>query len=185
VPGGLHAVERNRSLAAQALGYTTPVRVEYGIRADRKSFRWLATERYAVLLHATSAREKLWPEERWITLGNALHERGLRTVLPWGSPEERARSDRLAAAIRGALVPPALVLSDLTSVLSGALFAIGVDTGLTHLAGALGVATVGIFSSTDPASTGLFGCARAANVGHVAASPAADEVLRALERLPA
>lgn len=185
VPSGLHAVERNRSLAAQALGYTTPAGVDYGIRAERKSFPWLMTDRYAVLLHATSAREKLWPEERWVTLGNAFHARGLRTVLPWGSTEERSRSERLATAISGALVPPGLVLSDLTSVLSAALFVIGVDTGLTHLAGALGVATVGIFSSTDPASTGLFGCARAANVGHIGASPVADEVLRALERLSA
>jgi heptosyltransferase-1 len=41
----------------------------------------------------------------------------------------------------------------------------GVDTGLTHLAVALSKPTVGIYCATDPAATGLYGSARATNVG--------------------
>jgi len=68
-------------------------------------------------------------------------------------------------------------------VLGGAAGVAGVDTGLTHLAGALGVATVGIYVATDPAATGLHGCARAANVGRTQAAPSVDEALDALDAL--
>ena len=42
---------------------------------------------------------------------------------------------------------------------------VGLDTGLTHLAAALGAPTVGIYCGSDPARTGLYGAARARNVG--------------------
>lgn len=178
-----HAVERNRSLAAQALRYIAAARVDYGISAARASCPWLTYRHYAVLIHATSARGKLWSEERWIAVGKDLAARGMSAVLPWGSTAEHDRSLRLAASIPEAVVPPALDLSEVASVLSGARCAIGVDTGLTHLAGALGTATVGIYRSTDPAGTGLYGCARGLNLGGGLASPTADEVLQAVERL--
>ena len=183
IPRELAAVKRNRLLAGQALGYSQSEAVEYGISAPSTRFPWLPTDRYSVLLHATSARAKLWPDERWIALGAALCAQGLRTVLPWGTEGERERSLRLSEAIEGSIVPPALPLVDAASVLAHARSAIGVDTGLTHLAGALGVATVGIYTATDPALTGLYGCRQGLNVGGRGHSPSTDEVLRALEPL--
>jgi heptosyltransferase-1 len=91
------------------------------------------------------------------------------------------RSERLARLIPGAVVPPWLALSELSGVLGGAHYAVGVDTGLTHLAGALGVPTVGIYNATEPAQTGLYGCARGVNVGGMAKPPGVEEVLRAVE----
>ena len=81
------------------------------------------------------------------------------------------------------MIMPRLPLCDVTSVLADAECVIGVDTGLTHLAGALGAVTVGINTATDPALTGLYGCARAANVGGRGQMPDADTVLREVERL--
>lgn len=185
VPRTLHAVERNRSLAARALGYALDTPPDYGIRAVESESRWRAVGRYAVLLHATSARAKLWPEARWIELGERLRAQGLVSVLPWGSAEERARSERLAAAIGQAVVPPRLALEEAAPLLAGARCAIGVDTGLTHLAGALGVATVGIYLATDPAATGLYGCPRAVSLGRPGACPDAGEVADAVQRLAA
>jgi heptosyltransferase-1 len=64
---------------------------------------------------------------------------------------------------------------------------IGLDTGLTHLAAALGRPTVGIFCDYDPALVGLTGDAEAANavasVGSATAAPAAREVIEAAARL--
>jgi heptosyltransferase-1 len=180
VAGLAHAVERNRMLAARVLSYTPLPTVTYGIHAPRAELPWLP-QPYAVFVHATSARRKLWEERAWIALGAALAQRGFTPVLPWGSPTERERSERLAAAIAGVVVCPRLALRDLSGVLSGARCAIGVDTGLTHLAGALGVPTVGIYNATEPARTGLYGCARAVNVGGVTRGPTVDEVIRALE----
>ncbi|HUP93660.1 MAG TPA: lipopolysaccharide heptosyltransferase I [Burkholderiales bacterium] len=183
VPRDSHAVERNRSLAAQALGYAVPARVDYGIRAAHAREDWLPDGRYAVLIHATSARAKLWPEERWIALGQRIAAQGVCCVLPWGSADEFARSRRLAEPIPGAVTAPALKLAAVASLLAGARYAIGVDTGLTHLAVALGVATVGVYSSTDPAKTGLYGSPQAINVGGIGALPDVGQVLHGLDRV--
>lgn len=185
VPWSRHAVERNRSLAAQALGYVPAPRVDYGIRSDAAHFSWLPPQRYAVLLHATSAERKLWPEAQWEELGRYLSRRTMRSVLPWGDAAERARSDRLASHIPGAIVPPPLRLDEAAGLLAGAHAAIGVDTGLTHVAAALGVATIGVYCATDPARTGLYGCKRAANVGGIGDPPRPADVIAALERVTA
>lgn len=184
VPWTLHAVERNRRLAALALGYTAPAGVEYGVRARRPDFGWLPAGRYAILVHATSAREKLWPENNWAVLGRTLASGGQRCVLPWGSADERARSERIAAAIPNAIVPPLLALDELASLLTGASAVAGVDTGITHLAAALKTVTVGIYGGPwDPAATGLYGSPRAVNLGAPGTPPTTDEVLAALDRL--
>ena len=57
VPWRLPAVERNRALAAHALGYVLPA-LDYGIRAAPVRFSWLPAARYAVLVHATSAEDR-------------------------------------------------------------------------------------------------------------------------------
>jgi heptosyltransferase-1 len=181
VPRGAPAVERNRALAALALSYRPPAKIDYGIAAETHSR--LVRERYAVLVHATSAEAKLWPDQRWAAVGNRLHAMGVRSLLPWGNAFEQRRSERLSRSIEGAMIMPRLPIGDVTSVLADAECVIGVDTGLTHLAGALGTVTVGIYVATDPALTGLYGCARAANVGGRGHSPDADAVLREVERL--
>ena len=182
VPWTLPAVERNRALAAHALGYTLPP-LNYGIRAVSTQFPWLPEKPYAVLLHATSAERKLWPETRWIEIGRCLSERGIDSVLPWGGVGERDRSERLATQLPGAVVPSALRLDEAAGLLAGAQVVIGVDTGLTHLAAALGVPTVGIYCATDPHATGIYGCEHAVNLGGVGRPPQAAEITTALERL--
>ena len=179
----LHAVERNRLLLAQALGYEVPQRCDYGISAAPQRFDWLAAGPYAALSHATSGDYKLWDERNWIALGDALNSAGISCVLPWGSPRERERSTRIADNLRAAVVPPALSLENLAGLFAGAKAVIGVDTGLTHLAAALGVPTIGIYGATDPAATGLYGCARAINVGGIRQSPTVAQVLAAVETL--
>jgi heptosyltransferase-1 len=183
VPWGQHAVERNRSLAAQALGYAIAAPAKYGIAAAPIQFSWLADGPYAVLLHATSAERKLWPEANWIELGRTLAARGLNCVLPWGAEAEHARSYRLAQQIPQAVVPERMALDALAALLAQARMVVGTDTGLTHLAGALGVPTVGLYCATDPAATGLHGCVQTANLGGIDAMPAVAAVVAAIDGL--
>lgn len=178
VPREQHAVERNRALAAQALGYAPATPVGYGIGRAAQP-----TSDEVVFLHATSRADKLWPEEHWIALGRALSARGLRVVLPWGNEVELARSQRIAAALASVLVPDRVPIAVLATQLAAARAVIGVDTGLVHLATALGTPTLAIYCGSDPALTGVYGSARALNLGTRGVPPSVDNVLAALERV--
>jgi heptosyltransferase I len=172
VPRELHAVERNRRLAADSLGYSFQPSVDYGLHVPGAQ-----KSGYVVLLTMTSRADKLWPEERWIELG-----RGLRApaILPWGSEPERARAQRIAQAIGATALPKSLQLNELARLFAAARSVVGLDTGLTHLAAALGVPTVGIYCGSDPALTGLHGAPHARNVGAPGRPPAVGEVLQLL-----
>lgn len=180
VERALHAVERNRRLAACCAGYALAGDADYGIAAPSRTFDWLPSGPYAVLLTATSRDDKLWPEARWIDLGRALAQRGFASVLPAGSRVERERAERLAQAIPGAAAAPALQLADLASLLAGSVAVAGVDTGLTHLAAALGRPVVGIYCATEPGLTGVH-AARAVNLGAAGRPPTAEDVLGAID----
>ena len=175
VPRGLHAVERNRRLAAAALGYELDLPLDYGLQAELPQ---AAESPYVVFLTMTSRGDKLWPEDRWIEVGRAL---GVRTVLPWGSDEERRRATRIASALTHAEVMPRMTLEQLARLFSRAQAVIGVDTGLTHLAAASGTRTIGIYCGSDPALTGIYGAPRATNLGSLHTPPSADDVLRVLQ----
>ncbi len=183
IPWTLHAVQRTRSLAAQALGYTLEGSADYGISATPAAFHWLIRP-YAVLLHSSSDANKLWPESHWIELGASLQQYGLACILPWGSNDELERSDRLAQRMQHAVVPPQLGLNGAASLLAGAKAVIGVDTGLTHLAAALNVPVVGIFCASRPEETGIYS-ESAVNLGGIDQPPAVASVAAALERMMA
>jgi len=177
VPRGLHAVERNRMLAAAALGYGLPAEISYGLRAADAP---ATAEACTVLLTMTSRADKLWPEARWIELGRAL---GMRCLLPWGGDEERRRAERIAHGVPHAEVQPRLTLGELGALFARSAQVIGVDTGLTHLAAALGAPTVGLYCGSDPTLTGLHGAKRAKNLGGPGRAPAVAEVLAASREL--
>jgi heptosyltransferase-1 len=177
VPRGLHAVERNRRLTAEALGLSLQNPLDYGLRADAGPAAQLPAE-YSVLLTMTSRADKLWPEARWVELGRTL---GRLVLLPWGDALERARAERIAGAIPHSLVPERMSIEELAAVLAKAKNVAGLDSGLTHLAAALGTPTVAIFCGSDPALTGVYGAARACNVGRAGRAPEVADVLRKLE----
>ncbi|MBL8525349.1 MAG: lipopolysaccharide heptosyltransferase I [Betaproteobacteria bacterium] len=161
----LHAVTRNRQLAAKAFGYSINTGANYGLEAPTDMLAWLPASPYVVFLHATSRANKMWPDVAWIALGACFHARGIRVVLPWGSAAERAASERLAAAIPDALIAPAMSLTHAATMLARATAVVGVDTGLAHLAVALQRPTVGVYITTQPGLTGLHGNELAVNLG--------------------
>lgn len=190
IPKSLHAVMRNRWLAAAAFDYPPELPLDYGITASPLQADWLAecasaspAQPYAVFLTATSRDSKLWPEVHWIELGLALHQRGMRAVLPAGNPRERERAARIAAEIPGAITAPPLDLTALAGLLAGARLAVGVDTGLTHLAAALRVPTLALYVATDPGLTGVLGSARFHNLGGKDEVPSPESVIAALPRV--
>ncbi|MGB4062687.1 MAG: lipopolysaccharide heptosyltransferase I [Azonexus sp.] len=177
----LHAVVRNRRLAAAALGYAADDEPDYGIEAAPAGFAWLPHRPYVVFLTATSRDDKLWPEANWLALGQQLNAQGISAVLPGGSPVERERASRLAAGIPGAVAAPTMNIPDLAALLAGGLAAVGVDTGLTHLAVALKVPTVALYTATDPGLTGVLGVGFHRNLGGKNQIPSPAAVLTELQ----
>ena len=177
----LHAIARNRMLTGLALGYAPDGAIDFGL--SRSSVAPTHGEAYGILFHATARPEKEWPEESWIALGRELTARGTKLVLPWGTAAEHARSTRIAAALANAEAPDRQPLDRMARLVAGASFVIGVDTGLLHLAAALGVPLIAIFVGSDPGLTGPMGRGPMVILGGKNAPPSVADVMTALERL--
>jgi heptosyltransferase-1 len=172
----IHAAERMRRLAAQSMGYEMPAELDYGLRIKGARPEWLGGRAYVVALHATARADKTWAEDGWRDLVRRAASQGLEVVLPWGSEAERRRSKRIAEATPSAIVPPALGFGEMAALLAGAAAVIGVDTGLTHLASAVGAPVVAIYAASWSEFNGVIGPRFVANLGGPGAPPDADEV---------
>jgi lipopolysaccharide heptosyltransferase I len=168
-----HAVARNRALTGQALGYEPQGAPDFGL--DRARLAEPAAAPYGVLLHATARPEKQWPEQNWQALAREL-ENGVELLLPFGTEAERERAIRIAAAAPRARVPERRPIDAMARLIAGASFVVGVDTGLLHLAAALGVPLVAIFCASEPGLTGPVGSGPIAVVGSKTAAPSVREV---------
>jgi heptosyltransferase I len=178
VAKNLHAVQRCRLLAAAHLGYAAPTSApDFGLRAPAGS--WQPNGPYAVLIPNASRPEKLWPERHWAVVGQRLRERGWLPVVLWGQADEQTLAERIAASCEGD-VPPFLRVGDMAAVLAGAQQVVGLDTGFTHLAAALGRPTVGIYCDHEPGLAGITGPGLVASIGGKGQVPGKNEVLALL-----
>ena len=185
-----HVVERSRQLVAAALGDppppVDPASIEFGFDTGAAAAALGAAGLnlplpYVAFVHATSRADKQWPDAAWIALGEALVRRGYSLVLPWGSAAERQTSERLAAGFgAAAIVPPRLSLPAVTGMLDGAAATVGVDTGLVHIAAALGRPTVELYNFDTAWRTGGYWSPRIVNLGGAGRLPTCDEVAHAL-----
>lgn len=176
----MHAVERNRILSGLALGYAPDEAPDFGL--DRARIGKDSTSRYGLLLHATARREKQWPDADWIAFAKLFAQR-FELLIPWGTEAERARSEYIAAAVPGTRVPDRAPLDQVAKLIAGAQFVVGVDTGLLHLAAALGVPVVAIFAGSKPALTGPMGRGRLSILGDDGKPPSVDAVVEAVETI--
>ena len=155
VARNLHAVTRVRQLFATALDYPIPdTAADYGIKAN---FTPGERQPYLVFLHGTTWPTKHWPEPYWVQLTAMASAAGLRVKIPWGNKTEHQRAERIASASGAVEVLPQMTLSELAAVIVSATAVVGVDTGLVHLAAALGTPCITMYGSTDPGLIGTLG----------------------------
>jgi heptosyltransferase-1 len=186
VPRGQHAIGRNRALGRAACGTDVTAPVSFGLQAPPVAgAEWTeATSRpYAVLLTNASRASKRWPDDRWRAVAAHLHARGLRPLLFAGSAAEEQDTRARAAGMADAWVAPRAGLDTVAAVLARAGVVVGLDTGLSHLAAALGAPTVGIFCDYDPRLVGITGAAPCASLGGVDAAPTAEAVAAAVDEV--
>ncbi len=110
---------------------------------------------YAVLHEwpgGANFRERSWPDGSWLALAQALGARGLDVVLT-GGPDDATRTERIAEAWNAGGVRTHVAAggspADCARWVGHAVGVVSVNTGVMHLAAALGVPTVGLSGPTS------------------------------------
>jgi len=136
---------------------------ESGIRADPSPERLLITVPQdpsadgATVIHPGAASPaRRWPPERWVAVARAERSRG-RPVLITGSPQERGLAEGIASA--AGLDPDSVRagrtdLLGIAGLLAGAARVACGDTGVSHLATAVGTPSVTLFGPVSPSHWG-------------------------------
>jgi heptosyltransferase-1 len=146
----IHAVERARVVCAQALGYDLSGEGSLGLSVQAQQ----TPSNEVVCVHGTSREDKRWPEAHWLALGHHLLQQGQVPVFVHGNADELARSHRLASALPGSQVWPSLRLDELAQRMVSTQGVIGVDSGVSHIAVALGLPHVQIYNFDTAWRTG-------------------------------
>ncbi|MDD7806040.1 MAG: lipopolysaccharide heptosyltransferase I [Endozoicomonas sp. (ex Botrylloides leachii)] len=153
-----HAVERIRQLMAQALGYHVPDHKGlFSLNLSSLPHDSPIKQPYIIFIHGTTWVDKHWPDPYWCRLANYANAAGFKVLLPWGNNKEKQRAEHIAQASRDIEVLAKMNLSSLAKILSRATGVVAVDTGLGHLAAALGKPSVSLYGPTSPERIGSYG----------------------------
>ncbi|NBY33169.1 MAG: lipopolysaccharide heptosyltransferase I [Betaproteobacteria bacterium] len=151
-----HALDRGRHVCAQALGYALPRLVQAGLQATPHTEVLAQT---VALVHGSSRADKAWPLAHWQVLGQALQAQGFQLALPHANDAELQTAQAVASACPGAVIWPHCDLVKLTQRLAACAGVVGVDSGVSHIAVALGLPHVQIYNFNTAWRTGPKGCA--------------------------
>ena len=159
LPPHVHAVQRGRELVARALGYRMRIPVNFGLNDPlnmpiAQLIRSQVALKNIAFIHGSSRQDKTWPLQNWVALGQRLAVNGYQIGLVHGNAQELATSQAIAAQLAGSFVLPLLSLAELTQQLATCQGAIGVDSGVSHIAVALGLPHVQIYNFDTAWRTG-------------------------------
>lgn len=158
-----HAIARLRSLFGQAFNYAVaPAAINYGLRPSLHlgapaTEGDLTPAPTIAFLHGTTWASKHLPNQYWRDLLILAAAAGYQVKLPWGNAHEKERAEWIAEAHSNAQVLAKSNLLELAGILRTCSGAIAVDTGLGHLAAALGLPTVSVYGATNAKLTGAVG----------------------------
>lgn len=164
------AVERS-SINHELENYRDLVRA-LGIRATHLPYLRVASSRtpsitngdYAVCHLWPGGRRselKQWPDQRWLKLMSELIETGLKIVLTGGLSDHSSNEAIINAAssnVRGSIKNAAgKSLDNTVTILAHSKLTVSVNTGVMHIAAALGVPTIGLQGPTSSKRWGPVG----------------------------
>jgi heptosyltransferase II len=114
----------------------------------------LRKDGYVVLMPgAEYGPAKRWPARHYAALAQRLMSRGLKVAL-LGSANDKPVTAEISALAPGVLdLAGATRLEDAIDLIAGARLAVSNDSGLMHVAAAVGTPVVAIFGSTSPDNT--------------------------------
>lgn len=182
-----HAVLRGRLVAAYAGGYTVDTPACFGLNKlyteSQPRPAWMPSKPYAVFFHGTAGASKKWPQDHWVQLAASLQSSDLAILLPWGSAAEKAEAEQMASRIPDAITLPKLSMQDAIILAQAARIAIGVDTGLTHIAAAYETPTIEIYCDSPRWKTEGNWSDKIINLGDQGAPASVIEVQEAIQKL--
>jgi heptosyltransferase-3 len=117
----------------------------YPLLADKKG--------YVVLHPHPQWTYKQWTVEGWVSLGQYLNGLGLHVVLSCGPAQaEMDYVSNIQQQLPNNVTNLAgqVSLAQLSTIIAGAKLYIGPDTGITHLAAAMGTPVIALFGPTNP-----------------------------------
>jgi heptosyltransferase-3 len=141
-------IEPDGLLSLPPVPVPTAAHAQAGLWLDRHGAR---DEQLVALHPGSGSAAKNWPLERFLELGWRLEARGLRILLVLG-PADEAIASRVTRehTARHWLRAEGLDLAVLAALLLRCRAFVGNDSGISHLAGQLGIATVALFGASDP-----------------------------------
>lgn len=96
---------------------------------------------------------KRWPSASYAGLARALMQRGLKVVL-FGSKNDAPVTSEIAGLAPGAIdLAGQTTLTDVIDLIAAARVSVSNDSGLMHVAAAVGTPIVGVYGSTSPENT--------------------------------
>lgn len=104
-----------------------------------------------------SKREKLWPEDYFVSLITRLKSHWKGPILLTGGVMEQDRAHRVARATGVQDMSGQLSVKELASLFERSAIVVSCDTGPLHLAVAMGAFVVGLYGPSDPLRTGPYG----------------------------
>jgi len=106
-----------------------------------------------VLCPGSGGRAKCWHFSNFLAVAEMLESAGAQPLFLLGPAElERLSPDRIIDIDRTGPFLTDLSLEEVLQVLSSAHAFVGNDSGITHLAAAIGLDTIALFGPTDPAT---------------------------------
>ncbi len=116
-----------------------------------KGVPWVGRSRVIVLHPGSGSKKKVWPLDRFLNLAGRLQDHLRSKILivlgPAEGPEVQKAFEE--GEPDAPILAKGLTLLQLASVMEGCGFFIGNDSGISHMAAALGLPTLVIFGPTD------------------------------------
>lgn len=121
-----------------------------------KVLTWLGAEReqksrdLVAICPGSKQPANIWPEERFIEIGKRFVQLGKYELIVVGGPAESHIGDRMVSAWgEGINAAGKFSVLESAALLGQCLFCIGLDTGTTHLAAAMGRPCVALYGERD------------------------------------
>ncbi len=163
-PGAVHTLDCLADALEEELGIVIPAEERYPKLEVRPEARRWADEflvqpnpdgkMIVALVPESNMLIKKWPAAGWAFLNDQLQERGYLPL--FFGPPKSPLLDQIERYSHAPVERVSTTLDNVAAVMERSSLAIGVDTGLLHIAAAVGTHWLGLFGPTNPEVTGPY-----------------------------